>query len=205
MLEAIRPLPRYVACGQVTKRPVFEFVDTSIRPNAQLMVFPFSDDYSFGVLQSTMHWEWFVAQCSTLKRDPRYTSTTVFETFPWPQTPTLPAAKAVAAAGRNLRAVRRRIMSSHGLSLRQLYRALDQPGEHPLKKAQEQLDLAVSRVFGRAKSRGSLEFLLDLNDRTAERASRGEAITLPGLPVFKGATKLLLSTDRLQMPPGWPC
>jgi hypothetical protein len=56
-----------------------------IHPDSQLTVFAFSDDYSFGILQSAIHWAWFTARCSTLKGDFRYTSDTVFDTFPWPQ------------------------------------------------------------------------------------------------------------------------
>ena len=48
-------------------------------------VFSPADDYSFGILQSGIHWAWFMARCSTLKGDFRYTSDTVFDTFPWPQ------------------------------------------------------------------------------------------------------------------------
>ena len=45
----------------------------------------FADDYSFGILQSEIHWAWFTAKCSTLTARFRYTSDTVFDTFPWPQ------------------------------------------------------------------------------------------------------------------------
>ena len=69
MLSAIEQLPRYIVCGRVTKRPVFEFVAPAIHPNDALTVFPFADDYSFEILQSVLHWEWFVARCSTLKGD----------------------------------------------------------------------------------------------------------------------------------------
>jgi hypothetical protein len=37
----------------------------------------------------SLHWEWFVARCSTLGGTFRYTSDTVFDTFPWPQFPEL--------------------------------------------------------------------------------------------------------------------
>jgi hypothetical protein len=67
------------------KRPIFEFVDSKIRPNDALQLFPLPDDYSFGVLQSGIHWLWFVEQRSTLKVDFCYTSDTVFDAFPWPQ------------------------------------------------------------------------------------------------------------------------
>jgi hypothetical protein len=85
MLAAIQGLPRYIVCARVTKRPVFEFLASTIHPDSQLTVFAFSDDYSFGVLQSGIHWAWFAARCSTLKGDFRYTSDTVFDTFRWPQ------------------------------------------------------------------------------------------------------------------------
>ncbi len=85
LIQQISKLPRYVSCGQVTKRPIFEFISSDIRPNAACMVFPFADDYSFGILQSGIHWAWFTAKCSTLTERFRYTSDTVFDTFPWPQ------------------------------------------------------------------------------------------------------------------------
>ena len=66
MIKAMKPLSRYIVCGQVTKRPIFEFVSKSIRPNAACMVFAQDDDYSFGMLQSSVHWIWFVNRCSTL-------------------------------------------------------------------------------------------------------------------------------------------
>jgi len=48
-------------------------------------VFAFEDDFSMGILLSTIHHEWARAQSSTLRIDIRYTPTTAFETFPWPQ------------------------------------------------------------------------------------------------------------------------
>jgi hypothetical protein len=45
MIAALDKLPRYVVCGRVTKRPIFEFVDVRIRPNDALQVFPYADDF----------------------------------------------------------------------------------------------------------------------------------------------------------------
>ena len=84
-MAAIGRVPRYVACPRVTKRPVFEFISSEIHPDNALAVFAFADDYSFGILQSGIHWAWFTAKCSTLTARFRYTSDTVFDTFPWPQ------------------------------------------------------------------------------------------------------------------------
>jgi hypothetical protein len=63
-----------------------------------LSCFAFSDDYSFGILQSGIHWSWFIATCSKLKGDFRYTPESVFDTFPWPQKPKHEDIKAVAEA-----------------------------------------------------------------------------------------------------------
>src|SRR5258707_5154292 len=109
----------------MTLRPIFEFVHKSIRPNAALIVFPFGDDYSFGILKSAIHWVWFTNRCSTLTGRFRYTSNTVFDSFPWPQGPTLKAVNKVAKAAVKLRILRRTFMHNHDLSLRELYRALD--------------------------------------------------------------------------------
>jgi hypothetical protein len=84
-MAAIARLRRYIACPRVTKRPTFEFVSSAVHPDNALAVFTFEDDYSFGILQSGFHWAWFTAKCSTLTARFRYTSDTVFDTFPWPQ------------------------------------------------------------------------------------------------------------------------
>jgi hypothetical protein len=55
-MTAIASIPRYAACSRVTKRPIFEFVSKAVHPDNTLMVFPMPDDYSFGVLQSGIHW-----------------------------------------------------------------------------------------------------------------------------------------------------
>ena len=66
MIRVITSIPRYVVCSGVTKRPIFAFVDSGIRPDHSLFVFAFSDDYSFGILQSAAHWLWFITKCSKL-------------------------------------------------------------------------------------------------------------------------------------------
>jgi hypothetical protein len=66
MKAAIAGLSRYIVCSRVTLRPIFEFVEPTIHPNDALNVFAFEDDYSFGILQSDIHWQWFVGRCSTI-------------------------------------------------------------------------------------------------------------------------------------------
>lgn len=182
MIKSIRQLPRYIACGRVTLRPIFEFIRSDVNPNDALMVFPYADDYTFGILQSTLHWTWFTNRCSTLASRFRYTSNTVFDSFPWPQNPTKPKALSVAKASRGVRKVRRSLMQKHDLSLRELYRSLEDPGVHPLKDAQIKLDKAVASCYGFTIGADYLESLLRLNFKLCEQEALDNDISGPGLP-----------------------
>ncbi len=174
--------PRYIACSRVTKRPIFVFVSSKIHPSDALTVFPIADDYSFGILHSGIHWAWFTGRCSTLKGDPRYTSNTVFDSFAWPQSPTRVQVAEVAGAAVALRATRRRLMAAHGLSLRDLYAQLDDPGEHPLRLANQRLDGAVRASYGISKREDPLPFLLELNRWCRAQEEKNRPATGPGLP-----------------------
>ena len=88
LLAAIEGKERYLVCSRVTKRPIFFFVSSQVRPSDALSCFAFDDDYSFGILQSLPHWQWFVAKSSKLTERLRYSPESVFDTFPWPQSPT---------------------------------------------------------------------------------------------------------------------
>jgi hypothetical protein len=147
-----------------------------------MMVFAFADDYSFGILQSGLHWAWFTAKCSTLTERFRYTSDTVFDTFPWPQAPTIKQIRAVAVSACALRALRREIMSNNGWSLRELYKTLETPGANKLRDAQAALDTAVRAAYGMNPDEDILAFLLKLNLELAAKEANGEKITPPGLP-----------------------
>jgi SAM-dependent methyltransferase len=200
MLEAIRPLPRYIVCARVTKRPIFEFLHSHIRPDSSLTVFTFADDYSFGILQSGIHWLWFTTKCSTLTERFRYTSDTVFDTFPWPQSPTLKNIRAVAEAALALRTLRHEIMQANGWSLRELYKSLETPGENRLRTAHAALDTAVRAAYGMKASEDILAFLLKLNLELADKEAKGEAITPPGLPAFVPKPSDFVSKDCVGVP-----
>ena len=197
MIERINNLSRYIACGRVTKRPIFEFISPDIHPNDACMVFPFEDDYSFGVLQSAMHWDWFVARCSTLKSDFRYTSDTVFDTFPWPQAPASKDVVWVAEASRGLREIRRQLMVQSNLCFRKLYRLTELPGENPLKSAQHELDSAVRSAYQMSPTQDTLSFLLDLNKQLASHDENGSSVQAPGIPLGFQNPETLISKDRM--------
>ncbi|WP_406852982.1 DNA methyltransferase [Brevundimonas sp. BH3] len=200
MMKELRKRPRYIACGRVTKRPIFEFVSSNINPNDALTVFAHDDDYSFGILQSDVHWEWFTERCSTMKSDPRYTSNTVFDTFPWPQSPSAEAVAGVAKAARNLRAGRRDLCDEHDMTFRELYRTLELPGSHPLKDLHAKLDKAVRVAYGMPKKGSGLPFILKLNDELAAAEAKGLKVQGPGVPAGLSGTIKVKSSDCISEP-----
>ncbi len=90
MRTALSKLKRYIATPRVAKHRIFVWLEADILPDAQLVVFARDDDYFFGVLHSKIHELW-ARRLGTQLRDAvsgfRYTSTTTFETFPFPWSP----------------------------------------------------------------------------------------------------------------------
>ncbi|MFM7580878.1 MAG: hypothetical protein ACKO5Q_28605, partial [Microcystaceae cyanobacterium] len=80
------------------------------------------------------------------------TSESVFDTFPFPQTPTLEQVQQIAQTAVHLRQMRRETMTKNQWSLRELYRHLTDNPAHAdiqrVRQAQEQLDHAVSLALG---------------------------------------------------------
>lgn len=198
MLSVITPLPRFLACAYVTKRPIFMFVSSAIRPSNLIQVFGFADDYSFGVLQSHTHWLWFITKCGKLKSDFRYSAESVFDTFPWPQTATVKQIDAVAAAARELRRVRAEALPKLKGGLRALYRTLELPGANPLKDAHAALDTAVLTAYGFNAKKDLLAQLLALNQEVAAKIEKDEPVTAPGVPKNYSDPKQLVTEDCIR-------
>jgi hypothetical protein len=104
MRNAINDLPRYIATPRVSKYRLFVWVSTYVLCDDGIYVFARSDDYFFGVLHSRPHEVWARAQGTQVREREsgfRYTSTTCFETFPFPE-PTPEQREAIAAAAQEL-------------------------------------------------------------------------------------------------------
>jgi len=154
-----------------------------MRPGDALSCFAFADDYSFGILQSGAHWHWFRAKCSKLTERFRYTPESVFDTFPWPQSPSREQIDAVAEAGRAVRKAREDALAKIGGGLRGVYRELmDVPGKNALRSAHETLDAAVLKAYGFSPKKDLLGQLLALNQAVAADIATGKPVTGPGVP-----------------------
>lgn len=121
-------LQRYIATTEIAKHRVFIWLPTAIAPDKQLIVIARDDDTTFGILHSRFHELWSLRLGTSLEDRPRYTPSTTFETFPFPEglTPNLPAAgyaddpraMAIAAAAARLNELREAWLNPADLVLR---------------------------------------------------------------------------------------
>ncbi len=112
MWRALDGLTRYIATPTVAKHRLFVWFDAGICPDHQLIVIARDDDVTFGILHSRFHEAWSLRLGTSLEDRPRYTPTTTFETFPFPDglSPDIsaadyaddPRAVAIAEAARRL-------------------------------------------------------------------------------------------------------
>ena len=96
MWRALDGLPRYIATPRVAKHRLFVWLDARVCPDSALIAIARDDDLAFGILHSRFHEAWSLRLGTWLGKgnDPRYTPTTTFETFPFPDglSPDIPAA-----------------------------------------------------------------------------------------------------------------
>ncbi len=200
MLSALAGIDRYIALtilANEKRASIYTFVDSSIRPAASAQVFTFDDDYSFGVLSSSLHRKWFEARCSTLETRLRYTPTTVWDSFPWPQAPTTAAVAAIVETVAALLELRSEQLDM-GISLSRQYDSLRSPGRSRLRDLHNELDTAVSDAYGFSQADELLSQLLALNH---DLAAAGEPGRRPG---GDGLVDVHRSTYRLPPPPAKP-
>jgi hypothetical protein len=106
--QALSAINRYIVVMGTGKNRIFVWQDTSVLVDHSLIVFLRDDDYFLGVLHSRIHncWTWRTAtQVRERESGLRYTPTTCFETFPFPE-PTDAQREAVAAAAKELDGLR---------------------------------------------------------------------------------------------------
>jgi type II restriction/modification system DNA methylase subunit YeeA len=127
---AIGKLARYIVTPVVAKYRLFIWMDPSAWPSNLLDAIARDDGTTFGILHSRFHELWSLRMGTWLGvgNDPRYTPSTTFETFPFPEglTPDIPAAdyagdpraQAIAAAAADLNAKREAWLNPDDLVVR---------------------------------------------------------------------------------------
>jgi hypothetical protein len=167
MRAALKHLDRYIAGVAQGKRIFFAWQDAWTCPSNLTNVFAFDDDFSMGVLSSTIHHEWARAQSSTLEDRFRYTPTSAFETFPWPE-PDAARREAVSDGARRMIARRSEICLERQIGLTTLYNEADEGAYRDLRELHDALDEAVAAAYGWPASAShdpqeSSRLLLELN------------------------------------------
>lgn len=84
MRSAIAKVSRVIATPEVAKHRIFVWLAPGIVPDKNLIAIARADDTTFGILHSRFHELWSLRLGTSLEDRPRYTSSTTFETFPFP-------------------------------------------------------------------------------------------------------------------------
>lgn len=175
MRAAFRGLERYIATPRVAKHRLFVWLPVTVLADSAIIVFARDDDFTFGVLQSHAHELWALTLGTQLESRPRYTPTSTFETFPFPQ-PGTQEKDAVAKAAAELDTLRRGWLNPSNVipsvlkdrTLTNLY------NEHPtwLINAHANLDRAVYAAYGWPYPLDDQEILRRLLQLNAARAAQ---------------------------------
>ena len=176
MRAALDGLERYVATPLHSKHRVFAWVDSPAIANHSVGVFAREDDYFIGVLQSRVHEIWSRA-LGTQVRDResgfRYTHTTCFETFPFPE-PTEDQRDAIADVAKTLMWHRKNVLTPLENTPEKMIREMTLTNVYNknhrwLRSDHEKLDRAVFDAYGWPEDPADLdddtilERLLELN------------------------------------------
>lgn len=107
MWNMLRGLSRCIVTPRVSKHRLFVWCDTRICPDSAVVVVARDDDTTFGILHSRFHEIWALRLGTWLGKgnDPRYTPTTTFGTFPFPEGLTPDVASTNYASDKNAMAI----------------------------------------------------------------------------------------------------
>ncbi|MFM6254892.1 MAG: type IIL restriction-modification enzyme MmeI, partial [Dolichospermum sp.] len=147
MRKAIEFLPFYFAVPCHSKWFIFSRVNKDWLPNNSITVLALDDFYILGILTSNIHRVWVKAQSSTLKGDTRYTNTTCFETFPFPQTVDIKLVQQIRTKTEELHEYRSQQMETKQWGITTLYNKFFTEPSSQLYKLHQQLDKLVMSVY----------------------------------------------------------
>ena len=140
------PAPNYIAFAKVSSERreyiPFGFLTDDIIPGDKLFTIPNATLYMLGILTSNVHMAWMRTVCGRLKSDYSYSTTIVYNNFPWP-TPTDEQKAKIEQTAQAILDARAIYPNS---SLADLYDPLTMPPE--LRKAHDANDKAVMKAYG---------------------------------------------------------
>ena len=150
------------------------FLSSEIIASNQLYVLPNATKYDFGIMTSSMHMLWIKYVAGRLKNDYRYSSSIVYNNYPWPINPSEKNIKRVKESAQKVLDIRTEFPGSN---LADLYNPLSMPPK--LVKAHQELDKAVDLCY-RPQSfiteNARIEFLFELYNQYTTPMFSGKKI-----------------------------
>ena len=152
MRKATKHLSRFIGGIAFGKRLLISWQEPWSCPSGKIYIFAFDDDYSMGIVSSLAHSAWAWSRGATLETRLSYTSSSVFETFPWPFPVTDIQRERVAEASRRVIALRQKVCNANNFGLTVLYNLIDEGAYTDLKALHWELDEAVAAAYGWSKA-----------------------------------------------------
>ena len=139
LYSKINDLDRCLAVALTSRTLAFTFVPTNILFTHAMGLFANRSAPFFSIMQSCFHHFWVWKYASTMKNDLRYTSSDVFETFPFPQNLTKETDSELEKIGEEYHEFRRQLMLDMQLGLTKTYNLFHDPecNSNNLHKAKE--------------------------------------------------------------------
>ncbi len=148
MRTAMIGLKSYLCLPKVAKYTCFQKVDIGILPCEANMVVTSDDYFIQGVLNSQIHMDWVISQSSTLKSDIRYTNTTCFETFPFPNYAKESLKESVRSIMSELESFRKKECMERDITITDFYNNFIHEPASKLYKLHQALDKSVIKCYG---------------------------------------------------------
>lgn len=176
MRDRIANLPSYFTVPRVSKWTVFLPASLNWLAGDSTNIIALNDFYILGILTSKIHHLWIAEQCSTLKGDTRYTPTTCFETFPFPQSPSKKLVQQIRDKTTELHEYRSQQMEQKQWGITQLYNEYFHEPASKLYQLHKELDKLVMKAYGFKAKDEILAKLLELNFELAAKEKQGEKV-----------------------------
>jgi methylase of polypeptide subunit release factors len=176
MRTAIEPLEYYFTVPRVSKWAVFIPAEKNWLPGDLSVVVASDDFYILGILTSNVHRLWIEAQSSSLGTTTRYTHTTCFETFPFPQSVDTKIIQKIRDKTLELHQYRTEQMLKKQWGITQLYNAYFHETASKLHQLHQQLDKLVIAAYNLKSDDDILSKLLELNLELTAKEKNGEKV-----------------------------
>jgi hypothetical protein len=184
--DGIKGLDKYIATGRTAKHRVFQFFESNLMIDSEVIGVFLSDSHHLGVLSSGIHALWAIRLQSDRGETPRYNHTKCFYTFPFPD-PIPDQKQKIRELGDRLDSHRKQVQAAHPeITITGMYNLLEKLRASQefteadraynnkalvstLKQIHDQLDQAVFEAYGWQDLWAAQQTGTDINETILER------------------------------------